>query len=152
LAQFSRQFSYFRWLFLGHTKQSVQWTVGTKNEVRKRQGSGTVLAQKMRQIYVGQIWCCEVFSLVGNVVLLLICTLLKLNNKSLSLSLVGFPHIRVFPGICLNFCVLWVVVHYVFLLHIFAQQCVFLLIEISECVFYAFLKFIKTIISRFLSV
>jgi hypothetical protein len=40
---------------------------------------------------VGQIWCCEVFSLAGNVDLLLFCTFLKHNNKiSLSLSL-GFP-------------------------------------------------------------
>jgi hypothetical protein len=39
---------------------------------------------------VGQIWCCEVFSLAGNVILLLICTFLKLNNRSISLSL-GFP-------------------------------------------------------------
>jgi hypothetical protein len=36
---------------------------------------------------VGQIWCCEVFSLARNVVLLLISTFLKLNNKSISLSL-----------------------------------------------------------------
>jgi hypothetical protein len=90
LAQKLRQFSDFRWLFLGHTKQSVQWTVGMKNEVRKRQDSGTILAWKMRQIFVGHIWCCEVFSLARNVVSLLICTFLKLNNKSLSLSL-GFP-------------------------------------------------------------
>jgi hypothetical protein len=34
---------------------------------------------------MGQIWCCEVFSLDGNVVLLLICTFLKHNNK-ISLS------------------------------------------------------------------
>jgi hypothetical protein len=61
---------------------------------------------------VGQIWCCEVFSLAGNVVLLLFCTFLKLNNN-ISLSLIGFPHIGVFPGICLNFWVLWVVAHYV---------------------------------------
>jgi hypothetical protein len=74
---------------------------------------------------VGQIWCCEVFSLAGNVVLLLICTFLKLNNKSL--SLVGFPHIGVFPGICLNFCELWVVVHCVFPLHILLNNVYFCL-------------------------
>jgi hypothetical protein len=77
---------------------------------------------------VGQIWCCEVFSLAGNVVLLLICTFLKLNNKiSLSLSLVGFPHIGVFPGICLNFCELWVAVHCVFPLHILLSNVYFCL-------------------------
>jgi hypothetical protein len=38
------------------------------------------------------------FSLVGNVFLLLIIYLLKLNN----ISLIGFPHIGVFPDICLN--------------------------------------------------
>jgi hypothetical protein len=83
--------SRFLWLFLGRTEHSVHVTVGKENEVRKRPDSGTVLAQKTRQISVGQIWCCEVFSLAGNVVLLLICTFLKHNNKiSLSLSL-GFP-------------------------------------------------------------
>jgi hypothetical protein len=76
---------------------------------------------------VGQIWCCEVFSLAGNVVLLLICTFLKLNNRSLSLSLVGFPHIGVFPGICLNFCMLWVAVHCVFPLHILLSNVYFCL-------------------------
>jgi hypothetical protein len=70
--------------------------VGTKNKVWKRRDNGTVLARKMRQIFVGQIWCCEVFSLAGNVVLLLICTFMKLNNKSLSLSLsLGFPTLRI---------------------------------------------------------
>jgi hypothetical protein len=76
--------------------------VGTENEVLKRSNSGTVLAWKTKQIFVGQIWCCEVFSLAGNVDLLLFCTFLKHNNK-ISLSLVGFPHIGVFPSICLNF-------------------------------------------------
>jgi hypothetical protein len=58
---------------------------------QKRLDNGTVLAWKTRQISVGQIWCCEVFSLAGNVDLLLFCTFLKHNNKiSLSLSL-GFP-------------------------------------------------------------
>jgi hypothetical protein len=83
--------SRFLWLFLGRTKQSIQVTVGTENEVRKRSDNDTVLERKTRQISVGQIWCCEVFSLVGNVDLLLFCTFLKHNNKiSLSLSL-GFP-------------------------------------------------------------
>jgi hypothetical protein len=42
---------------------------------------------------VGQIWCCEVFSLAGNVDLLLFCTFLKHNNKiSLSLSRWVSPH------------------------------------------------------------
>jgi hypothetical protein len=50
---------------------------------------------------VGLFWCCEVFSLAGNVYLLLFCTFLKLNNN-ISLSLVGFPHIGVFPSFCLN--------------------------------------------------
>jgi hypothetical protein len=36
------------------------------------------------------------FSLAGNCILLLICTFLKLIK---SLSLIGFPHIGVFPGI-----------------------------------------------------
>jgi hypothetical protein len=99
--------------------------MGTENEVRKRRDSGKILAWKTRQISVGQIWCCEVFSLARNVVLLLICTFLKLNNKSL--SLVGFPHIGVFPGICLNFCVLWVAVHCVFPLHILLSNVYFCL-------------------------
>jgi hypothetical protein len=80
---------------------------------------------------VGQIWHCEVFSLAGNVVLLLICTFMKLNNKSLSLSLslslVGFPHIGVFLDICLNFCELWVVIHCVFPLHILLNNVYFYL-------------------------
>jgi hypothetical protein len=75
---------------------------------------------------VGQIWCYEVFSLAENVVLLLICTFLKLNNK-ISLSLVGFPHIGVFSGICLNFCELWVAVHCVFSLHILLSNVYFYL-------------------------
>jgi hypothetical protein len=59
--------------------------------IQKRSDRGMVLAWKMRQISVGQIWCCEVFSLARNVDLLLFCTFLKHNNKiSLSLSL-GFP-------------------------------------------------------------
>jgi hypothetical protein len=96
LARFSRQISDFLWLFLGRTEQSVQLTVGTENEVQKRPYNSTVLARKTRQISVGQIWCCEVFSLAGNVDLLLFCTFLKHNNKiSLSLSWVsphwGFP-------------------------------------------------------------
>jgi hypothetical protein len=73
-------------------EQSVQQTVGTENEVWKRLDSIIVLARKTREIYVGQIWCCEVFSLARNVVLLLICTFLKLNNKSLSLSCWVSPH------------------------------------------------------------
>jgi hypothetical protein len=92
-AQISRRISIFCSLFLGRTKQSVQLTVGTKNEVQKRLDNGTVLAWKMRQISVGQIWCCEVFSLAGNVDLLLFCTFLKHNNKiSLSLSHWVSPH------------------------------------------------------------
>jgi hypothetical protein len=46
---------------------------------------------------VGQFCVVSGFLLAGNVLLLLICTFLKLNNKSL--SLIGFPHIGVFPGI-----------------------------------------------------
>jgi hypothetical protein len=76
--------------------------MGTENEVRRRSYNNTILAWKMRRIFVGQIWYCEVFSLAGNVVLLLFCTFLKHINK-ISLSLVGFPHIGVFHGICLNF-------------------------------------------------
>jgi hypothetical protein len=91
LAQFSRRFLDFRWLFLGRTKQSVHVIVGTKNKVRKRPNSGTILARKTRQISMGQIWYCEVFSLAGNVVLLLICTFLKHNNK-ISLSRWVSPH------------------------------------------------------------
>jgi hypothetical protein len=92
-AQFSRGISEFLWLFLGRTKQSVKLTVGMENEVRRRSYSNTILAWKTRQIYVGQIWCREVLSLAGNVILLLICTFLKLNNISLSFSL-GFPTLR----------------------------------------------------------
>jgi hypothetical protein len=62
---------------MGRTKQFVQLTMGTKDEVRRRMYSNTVLTWKTRQISVGQIWCCEVFSLAGNVVLLLFCTFLK---------------------------------------------------------------------------
>jgi hypothetical protein len=42
--------------------------MGMENEVRKRLYNNTVLARKTRQIYVGQIWCYEVFSLAGNVI------------------------------------------------------------------------------------
>jgi hypothetical protein len=84
-------------------EQSVQLTVGTENEVQSRSYNSTDLAHFSRQNLVGLFWCCEVFSLAGNVYLLLFCTFLKLNNN-ISLSLVGFPHIGVFPGICLNFC------------------------------------------------
>jgi hypothetical protein len=63
-----------------------------ENEVWKRQDSGTILARKTGQISVGPIWCCEVFSLAGNVILLMICTFLTLNNKSLSLSRWVSPH------------------------------------------------------------
>jgi hypothetical protein len=43
--------------------------------------------------FLGLFWCCEVFSLTGNVYLLLICTFLKLNNNiSLSLSRWVSPH------------------------------------------------------------
>jgi hypothetical protein len=101
-AEFLRWISEFWWLFLGHTEQSVQLNAGTENEVRRRPYNSTVLAQKTRQIFVGQIWCCEVFSLAGNVVLLLFCTFLKLSNN-ISLSLVCFSHIGIVPGICLNF-------------------------------------------------
>jgi hypothetical protein len=71
---------------------------------------------------VGHIWCCEVFSLAGNVVLLLICIFLKHNNK-ISLSLIGFPHIGVFPGIC----ELLVVVHCVLPLDILLSNVYFCL-------------------------
>ena len=91
-AQFSKRISKFWWLFMGRTEQSVQLTVCMENEVQRRSYNNTVLARKTRQISVGQIWCCEVFSLAGNVVLLLICTFLKLNNKSLSLSHWVSPH------------------------------------------------------------
>jgi hypothetical protein len=88
-ARILRQISIFCSLFLGRMEQSVHPTVGTKNEVLRRSYNSTVLARKTRQISVGQISCCEVFSLVGNVVLLFFCTFLKHNNK-ISLSL-GFP-------------------------------------------------------------
>jgi hypothetical protein len=78
---------------LGRTEQSVQVTMGTENDVWKRSDNGTILARKTWQIFVGQILCCEVFSLVGNVILLLICTFLKHNNEiSLSLSHWVSPH------------------------------------------------------------
>jgi hypothetical protein len=97
-----------------------------------------VLEWKTRQISVGQIWCCEVFSLAGNVILLLICTFMKLNNRSLSLSLIGFPHIGVFPGICLNFCVLWVTVHCVISAAIFLNNVYFYLwkfLNVGLCIY-----------------
>jgi hypothetical protein len=92
-AQFSRQISDFCSLFLGHTEQYVQLTVGMENEVWSRLYRSTVLAQKTRQNLVGLFWCCEVFSLAGNVYVLLFCTFLKLNNNlSLSLSHWVSPH------------------------------------------------------------
>jgi hypothetical protein len=76
---------------------------------------------------MGQFWCCEVFSLAVNVVFLLICTFPKHNNKiSLSLSLFSLS-CWVFPSICLNFCELWVVVRYVFPLHILLSNVYFFL-------------------------
>jgi hypothetical protein len=93
-------------LFLGHTEQSIQQIVGTVFEELPFLGgsySSTDLARKSRQNLVGLFWCCELFSLAGNVYLLLFYTFLKLNNNiSLSLSL-EFPCIGVFPGFCLNF-------------------------------------------------
>jgi hypothetical protein len=64
--------------------------------------NSTDLAWISRQNLVGLFWCCEIFSLNGNVYFLLFYTFLKMNNN-ISLSLVGFPHIGVFPDICLNF-------------------------------------------------
>jgi hypothetical protein len=91
-ARFSRQIFHFYSLFLGHTKQPVQWTIGTKNEVRRSSYNNTDLAHFSRQILVGLFWCCEVFSLAGNVYLFLFCNFLKLNNRSLSLSHCVSPH------------------------------------------------------------
>jgi hypothetical protein len=65
--------------------------MGMKNEVRRWSYSGTVLARKTGEISVGQIWCCAIFSLAGNVDLLLFCTFLKHNNK-ISLSRWVSPH------------------------------------------------------------
>jgi hypothetical protein len=94
----------FNFLFVVYGAYGIVCTTNCGHEKRgkRRLYNSTVLAQKMRQISVGQIWCCEVFSLAGNVGLLLFCTFLK-HNKYICLSLVGFPHIGVFPGICLNF-------------------------------------------------
>jgi hypothetical protein len=92
----------FLFIFLGRMEESIKLTMGIENEVWRWLYNSTILAWKMRQISVGQIWCCEVFSLAGNVVFLLFCTFLNHNNK-ISLSLIRFPHIGVFPGICLNF-------------------------------------------------
>jgi hypothetical protein len=77
-------------------EQSVQLTVGMEIEVQYSPYSSTDLAQKTRQNLVGLFWCCEVFSLAGNVYLLLFCTFLKLNNN-ISLSLLGLSHL--FSGI-----------------------------------------------------
>jgi hypothetical protein len=55
------------------------------------------VARFSKQIVVGQFCVVSGFLLARNVLLLLICTFLKLNNKSF--SLIGFPHIGVFPGI-----------------------------------------------------
>jgi hypothetical protein len=94
----------FRFLFV---VSGPYGTVRTTDCWHKNRGTEEVVQQygfgtKTRQNLVGLFWCCEVFSLAGNVYLLLFCTFLKLNNN-ISLSLVGFPHIGVFPGICLNF-------------------------------------------------
>ena len=69
---------------------------------------------------MGQFWCCELFSLAGNVILLLFCTFLKHNNK-ISLSIIGFPHIGVFP---------W---HFVGLLSTVFFHCIFLLSNMYFC-------------------
>jgi hypothetical protein len=45
---FRGRFQYFLWLFMGHTKQSIQMTMGTENEVQKRSYNNMVLAHKMR--------------------------------------------------------------------------------------------------------
>jgi hypothetical protein len=65
---------------------SVQFTVGMENEVRNRSYNNMDLACFSRQNLLGLFWCCEVFSLVGNVYLQLFCTFLKLNNIFVSLS------------------------------------------------------------------
>jgi hypothetical protein len=77
---------------MDRTEQSVQRIVGTEYEVQRRPYSSTYLAHFSRQNLVGLFWCCEVFSLARNVYLLLFCTFLKLNNRSLSLSHWVSPH------------------------------------------------------------
>ena len=113
----------------------------------KESYNNTYLAHFSRQNLVGLFWCCDVFSLAGNVYVLLFCSFLKLNNRSLSLSLsLGFPwHLPKFLSVmgCCPLC---------YFCCYFAQQCVFLLMVISECGFKAFMKFMKTVISRLLSV
>jgi hypothetical protein len=99
-ARFSRLFLDF-YLFLCRMEQSIQLTVGTKIKVQYNPYSSTDLAWKSRQNLVALFWCREIFSLARNVYLLLFCTFLKLNNN-ISLSLIGFPQIEVFLGICLN--------------------------------------------------
>jgi hypothetical protein len=74
--------------------------------------------------------------LAGNVILLLICTFLKLNN-SIFFSLVGFPHIGVFPDICLNFWVLSVAVHFVISAAILLSNvyfCLWKFLNVSLCI------------------
>jgi hypothetical protein len=63
----------FSFLFTVFGPYGIVHTVdcGNMKMRQKRSDNGTVLAWKTRQIFVGQFLCCEVFSLAGNVILLL---------------------------------------------------------------------------------
>jgi hypothetical protein len=96
LAQFSRQISDFCCCFWAVRNSPYNTLLAQKSRYKRRSYNSTDLARFSRQNLVGLFWCCEVFSLAGNVYLLLFCTFLKLNNNiSLSLSWVsphwGFP-------------------------------------------------------------
>jgi len=56
-----------------------------------------------RQFCGGTVLCCKLSLLAGNCIVAADKYFMKLIE---SLSLFGFPHIGVFPGICLNFCVI----------------------------------------------
>jgi len=86
---------------------------------------------------MGLFWCCEVFSLAGNVYLLLFYTFLKLNNN-ISLSRWVSPHWG-FPWLLPKFLSFMGCCTLCYFRCYFAYQCVFLLMVISECGFKAFM-------------
>jgi hypothetical protein len=75
----------------------VQRTIGTNFKVMFSKGGRTVVQIWHRfqgKILWGLLGVVSEFLLLENVFLLLICTFLKLNK----ISLIGFPHIGVFPS------------------------------------------------------
>jgi hypothetical protein len=99
VARFSRQFWSVFLAAAGLQMLSVQQIVGTFSKVLI---SGQVVQQYRfgtfsKAEYLGAVFgCCKWISLAGNCIVVADISFLKLIK---SLSLIGFPHIGVFPGI-----------------------------------------------------